>query len=90
MKVASSDRLVLELDLVGALHRLGIALLALGLGVGVLERDEFGLLRLGQHHLFFRRLRRSPRLGAMPHGRRDHRDHVPPCRARSPGLLLRS
>ena len=54
MKAASSNALVLELDVVlGALDRLALAgLLALGLRVRFLERDEFGLGGLRRHHLF--------------------------------------
>src|SRR5262245_30117209 len=56
-------RLVLELDLLfAALGRLAfvlVGLLALRLRVGLLERNEFGLLCLRRHHLFLRRGRRA-------------------------------
>src|SRR5262249_32896974 len=51
--------LVFDLHLfLGTLGRLALGgLLALGLGVRFLERDEFGLGGLRRHHLFFRRRR---------------------------------
>src|SRR6516165_6839494 len=53
--------LVFDLHLfLGALGRLAFGrLLALGLRVRFLKRDEFGLRGLRRHHLFFRRRRRS-------------------------------
>src|SRR5262249_59321054 len=53
--------LVFDLDLLlGALGRLALRrLLALGLCVRFLERDEFGLGGLRRHHLFLRRRRGS-------------------------------
>ena len=47
-------RLVVDLDIVVARDRLVAGdLLALRLGVGVLERNEFGVLRLRHHRLGF-------------------------------------
>src|SRR5262252_1164337 len=62
--------LVFDLHLfLGALGRLAFGgLLALGLRVRFLERDEFGLRGLRRHHLFFRRRRRSAGSG---HGLRS-------------------
>src|SRR6266478_4645975 len=64
------DALVFDLDLfLAALGRLALGrLLALGLRVRFLERDEFGLRGLRRHHLFFRRRRRSAGSG---HGLRS-------------------
>src|SRR5262249_38871291 len=53
-----------------ALARLALGrLLALGLRVRFLERDEFGVRGLRRHHLFFRRRRRS--VGSGGHGLRS-------------------
>src|SRR6516165_6964837 len=60
----------LFLGFLGALGRLALGrLLALGLRVRLLERDEFGLGGLRRHHLFFRRRRRS--VGSGGHGLRS-------------------
>ena len=50
------DRLVVDLDIVVAGDRVIVRdLLALRLGVGLLERNEFGVLRLRHHRLFLDR-----------------------------------
>src|SRR6516162_2376212 len=63
--------LVFDLDLfLGALGRLAFGrLLALGLRVRFLERDEFGLGGLRRRHLFFRRRRGSVAGAAAGSGR---------------------
>src|SRR5712691_7815844 len=80
--------LVLELDLfLGALGCLALGrLLALGLRVSLLERNELGLGGLRRHHLFLRRGRRGACRGGglRPCPRRRHR------RQRHHGVALRA
>ena len=64
------DGLVIDLDVVVVRDRVGVGdLLALRLGVGVLERNEFGVLRLRHHRLFLDRRGGGARAAGSGRGR---------------------